>query len=319
VSRRTRFIARRLLLTIPVLFVMSVIVFSIVRLIPGDPAHTMLGFHATPTAVAEINRQLRLDDPLPVQYWHWIVGVLQGDLGIDFVSREQVSHLITSALPVTLELAIGSLLVGVALGLPIGILAARGRRAAKLGSDGFVVAGTAIPDFWMGLMLVLLFSTTLALLPPSGYVSLAEDPGLNVQYFLLPVLALGIGQAAYFARVTRAAVEDALRAPYVLLLRAKGVSERGILWRHALRNAAPPIVTVIGIQFGVLLGGAIVIETLFSLPGEGRMLVSAIGARNYVVVQGAVLVIATLFILVNLLTDLIVGMLDPRIADSAAQ
>ena len=179
-SRRTGFIVRRLLLTIPVLFVMSVIVFSIVRLIPGDPAHTMLGFHATPIAVAEINRQLRLDDPLPVQYWHWIVGVLQGDLGIDFVSREQVSHLIASALPVTLELAIGSLLVGVALGLPIGILPARGRRAAKLGSDGFVIAGTAVPDFWMGLMLVLLFSTTLALLPPSGYVSLVEDPGRNV-------------------------------------------------------------------------------------------------------------------------------------------
>jgi peptide/nickel transport system permease protein len=319
VTRRTRFILRRLALTVPVLAVMSVVVFLVLHLVPGDPAQTILGLRATPEAVAQVRADLRLEDSLPEQYVTWIGHVLQGDLGRDFVADESVGHLIGSALPTTIELALGALLLGIVLGVPVGIAAVRGGKLARRLSEGFVVAGIALPDFWIGIVLILVFATALQVLPPSGYVALADDPVGNLRYFVLPVVALGLGQATYFARTTRSAVEDAMRAPYVLLLRAKGVPERAILWRHVLRNAAAPIVTVIGIVFGVLLGGAIVIESLFSLPGLGRLLVSSVEQRNYTVVQGCVLVIAFMFILVNLLTDIVVGWLDPRVADSAAQ
>jgi peptide/nickel transport system permease protein len=220
---------------------------------------------------------------------------------------------------VTAELAIASIVLGGFLGVAIGALAATRGGWTKPTAGGFVVLGTAIPDFWMGIMLVLLFTTTLAVLPPSGYVSLAEDPVANLRYFVLPVACLAIFQAAYFARATRSAIEEALQAPSVLFLRAKGTSRRRIIWRHALRNASVPVVTLIGLQFGAVLGGAIVIETLFNLPGVGRLLYQAISKREYTVVQGCVLVIGLMFVLVNLVTDLIVGWLDPRIGDGVVR
>jgi peptide/nickel transport system permease protein len=312
-SARAAFVLRRIALTVPTLLAMSVFVFLLIRLVPGDPVRTMLGFRATPENVATVRHQLHLDESLPQQYLSWLGGLLQGDLGRDYISGESVSKLIGQRLPVTLEVTLLAMAFAVLVGVPLGVLAARGSKLVRRFSEGFVVAGVSIPDFWLGTLLVLLFGATLQWLPPSGWAPIGAGLGENLRYVTLPVLALGIGEAAYILRTTRGAMLDTLGEPYVAFLRAKGVGERSIVFRHALRNAAMPIVTVIGIQFGVLLGGAIVIETIFGLPGLGRLVVTAITQRNYTVVQGAVLVIATLFILVTLVTDLLYGWLDPRV------
>jgi peptide/nickel transport system permease protein len=313
VSPRLGFILRRVALTIPVLVVMSIFVFLIVRLVPGDPVRTMLGFRATDENVATIRASLGLDRPWLDQYLSWIGGILRGDFGEDFVSHVPLTELLGDRLPVTLELTVLSMALALVIGVPLGVLAAtRPGRLRRL-TSGFVIAGVSIPDFWLGIMLVLLFTATLGLLPPSGFVPIGEDPIGNLRYMALPVLTLAIAEAAYILRTTRGAMEETLGAPYVTFLRAKGLPERSIVFRHALRNAALPIVTVVGIQFGVLLGGAIVVESLFALPGVGRLIVTAVNQRNYMVVQGGVLVIAALFIVVNLLTDLLYGWLDPRL------
>ena len=313
-SARARFTSRRLLLAVPVLLAMSAFVFLMIHLVPGDPVRTMLGFRATPENVAQVRGALGLDQPLLTQYLQWIGGILHGDLGQDFVSHTPVSTLLAQRLPVTIELTLLSMTLAIAIGVPLGVLAARPGWVRRL-SEGFVVAGIAIPDFWLGIMLVLLFAGIMHVLPPSGYVPLLEDPLQNLKYMALPVVTLAFGEAAYILRTTRGAMEETLSTPFVLFARARGLSDRSVVFRHTLRNAAVPIVTVIGIQFGVLLGGAIVIETLFALPGIGRLVVTAINQRNYTVVQGGVLVVATMFILVTLLTDVIVGVVDPRIEE----
>jgi peptide/nickel transport system permease protein len=317
VSRRTRYTLERILLAIPTLLAMSVFVFLLIRLVPGDPVQTMLGFRATPQNVATIRHQLHLDEPLVTQYLDWLSGLLHGDLGRDYVSHAPLSQLLGDAIPVTLELTFLSMSLALVAGVPLGVRAAARPGSVRRLTDGFVIAGVSIPDFWLGTLLVLLFAATLVWLPPSGYTPFTADPLGNLRYMILPVVTLAVGEAAYIARTTRGAMDEALGAPFVTFLRAKGLAERSIIFRHALRNASVPIVTVVGIQFGVLLGGAIVIETLFGLPGVGRLTVTAINQRNYTVVQGAVLVIATLFILVNLVTDLMYGWLDPRIGEGA--
>ena len=316
-SRRTRYTLERILLAIPTLLAMSVFVFLLIRLVPGDPVQTMLGFRATPQNVATIRHQLHLDEPLVTQYLDWLSGLLHGDLGRDYVSHAPLSELLGNAIPVTLELTFLSMSLALVAGVPLGVRAAARPGSVRRLTDGFVIAGVSIPDFWLGTLLVLLFAATLVWLPPSGYTPFTADPLGNLRYMILPVVTLAVGEAAYIARTTRGAMDEALGAPFVTFLRAKGLAERSIIFRHALRNASVPIVTVVGIQFGVLLGGAIVIETLFGLPGVGRLTVTAINQRNYTVVQGAVLVIATLFILVNLVTDLMYGWLDPRIGEGA--
>jgi peptide/nickel transport system permease protein len=316
-SRRTRYILERILLAIPTLLAMSLFVFLLIRLVPGDPVQTMLGFRATPQNVATIRHQLHLDEPLVTQYFDWLSGLLHGDLGRDYISHAPLSELLSNAIPVTLELTFLSMTLALVVGVPLGVLAAARPGAIRRAMDGFVIVGVSIPDFWLGTLLVLLFAATLVWLPPSGYTPFTADPLGNLRYMTLPVVTLAVGEAAYIARTTRGAMDEALGAPFVTFLRAKGLAERSIIFRHALRNASVPIVTVAGIQFGVLLGGAIVIETLFGLPGVGRLTVTAINQRNYTVVQGAVLFIATLFILVNLVTDLLYGWLDPRIGEGA--
>jgi peptide/nickel transport system permease protein len=318
VSPRARYVSRRLLLAIPVIVAMSIFVFLMIHLVPGDPVQTMLGFRATPENVATVRAQLGLDRPLLIQYLTWAGGLLHGNFGQDFISHTPVSTLLAQRLPVTIELTLLSMTVAVLVGVPLGVRAAAKSGVVRHGTEGFVVAGIAITDFWLGIMLVLLFAGIWQVLPPSGYVPLLKDPVENLRYLILPVLALAFGEAAYILRTTRGAMEEVLGTQYILFLRAKGIPERRIVYRHALRNAAPPIVTVIGIQFGVLLGGAIVIESLFALPGVGRLIVTSIQARNYVVVQGGVLVVAILFILVTLVTDLIVGWLDPRTQEGSA-
>jgi peptide/nickel transport system permease protein len=315
VNPRARFISRRLLLAIPVVIAMSMFVFLMIHLVPGDPVTTMLGFRATPENVQQVRRDLGLDDPLPTQYLHWARGALHGDFGEDYVSRSPVSTLLAQRLPVTLELTLLSMTLAVLLGIPLGVRAAARPGLVRTMTDGFVVAGISIPDFWLGIMLVLLFTGLMHLLPPSGYVPLGDGLVENLRFMALPVLTLAFGETAYILRTTRGALEETLNAPFVLFLRAKGIAERRIVYRHSLRNASGPIATVIGIQFGVLLGGAIVIETLFAMPGVGRLVVTAINQRNYTVVQGGVLVIAVLFIVVTLATDVFVGWLDPRVEE----
>lgn len=318
-SRQLAFVLRRLAITLPMLAIMSVVVFLILRLVPGDPVRTMLGFRATDANVAELRHRLGLDRSLTDQYLAWAGALLRGDLGQDIVSHAPLSQLLAQRLPVTLELAGLSMLLAVAVGVPLGIRAATGGRWTRRLTEGFVVFGISVPDFWLGIMLVLVFAGTLAILPPSGYVPFAKDPVANLRYMALPVLTLATGEAAYVLRTTRAAIASVLDRPFVTFLRAKGVHPRRIVYGHALRNAGPAIVTVIGIQVGVLLGGAIIIETMFALPGIGRLIVTGINQRNYPTVQAGVLAIATLFILVSLVTDLIVAWLDPRVADGEAR
>jgi peptide/nickel transport system permease protein len=317
-SRQLMFVLRRVLLTIPMLFAMSIVVFLIIRLVPGDPVRTMLGFRATDANVAELRHQLGLDQSLFSQYVRWVGDLLHGNLGTDIVSHASLAELLMQRLPVTFELTGLSMFLAVLLGVPLGVWAATGGRWIKRLTEGFVVFGISIPDFWLGIMLVLVFAGTLMILPPSGYVPFARDPLANLRYMSLPVLTLAIGEAAYILRTTRSAITSVMGRPFVTFLRAKGISPRRIVFGHALRNAGPPIVTVIGIQVGVLLGGAIIVETLFALPGVGRLVVTGINQRNYPTVQVGVLAIATTFIIVSLVTDLIVGWLDPRVADGAA-
>lgn len=317
-SRQLVFALRRLLLTIPMLIVMSVVVFLILRLVPGDPVRTMLGFRATDENVAELRHQLGLDQPLLTQYVSWVEALLRGDLGKDIVSHAPLADLLAQRLPVTFELTGLSMLLAVAIGVPLGIRAATGGRWTKRLTEGFVVFGISIPDFWLGIMLVLIFAGTLTILPPSGYVPFTKDPLANLRYMILPVLTLATGEAAYILRTTRSAITSVMDRPFVTFLRAKGISRNRIVFGHALRNAGPQIVTVIGLQVGVLLGGAIIVETMFALPGVGRLVVSGINQRNYPTVQVGVLAIATIFIVVSLVTDLIVAWLDPRVADGEA-
>jgi peptide/nickel transport system permease protein len=317
-NRQIAFILRRVTLTIPTLFVMSIIVFLIIRLVPGDPVRTMLGFRATDENVAELRRQLGLDQSLFDQYVHWITALMHGDLGKDIVSHAALSELLAQRLPVTFELTGLSMLLAVIVGVPLGVKAAVGGKWINRLTEGFVIFGISVPDFWLGILLVLLFAATLEWLPPSGYMPFSRSPLLNLRYMALPVLTLAVGEAAYILRTTRSAVTAVMGRPFVTFLRAKGISTNRIVFGHALRNAGPSIATVIGIQVGVLLGGAIIIETMFALPGVGRLVVTGINQRNYPTVQVGVLAIATIFIVVSLITDLIVGWLDPRVMDGEA-
>jgi peptide/nickel transport system permease protein len=317
VNARGRYVATRILLTIPTLLAMSAFVFALIHLVPGDPVRTMLGFRATDENVRVIRHQLGLDRPLVSQYFSWLNGLLHGDLGQDYISHESISQLLRERIPVTLELTVASMALALLVGVPLGVIAASGRRIGRAATSAFTIAGISMPDFWLGTLLVLVFAAKLNWLPPTGYVPLTSHPLENVRYMMLPVLTLAIGEAAYILRTTRASMQETLNRPFVTFLRAKGLRRYAIVYKHALRTASLPIVTVAGIQFGVLLGGAIVIETLFGLPGVGKLVVTAINQRNYTVVQGSVLVIAALFIFVNLATDLLYGLLNPRLGGEA--
>jgi peptide/nickel transport system permease protein len=316
-SPRSRAALIRLLSAIPTLLAMSVFVFALIRLVPGDPVRSMLGFRATPDSIRTVREDLGLDHSLVRQYLDWIGGALHGDLGTDYISGTPVSTLVGDALPVTLELTLLSMTIGTIFGVIGGVISASGKRAAKVTTETTSIVGVSVPDFWLGTLLILLFAGTWQLLPPSGYVPFTSDPRENIRFMALPVLTLAVGEAAYILRTTRGAMLETLGAPFVAYHRAKGIPRRRIVYRYALRSAAGPIVTAVAIQFGVLLGGAIVVETVFGLPGVGRMVVTAVNQRNYTVVQGGVLVIAALFIVVNLLADLLNSWLDPRIEDAA--
>ena len=309
-----RYIAGRLLLLLPVLFGTSILIFLLLRLIPGDPAQVILGLRATPERLAIVRQELGLDLPIHQQYGLWLGKVLQGDLGQDFRSNEAVTALLAVRLPVTIELTLLSLCLAILIALPLGIRAAlKPGSLADRSSMLLGLLGISIPDFWLGIMLILLFALGLRMFPSSGYVRLEADLLGNLRSFFLPALTLAVSLAAVLVRITRSAVLEVLERDFVKFLRAKGLRESLVIYQHVLRNASIPIVTVIGLQFGYLLGGAVIVEEVFSLPGLGRLIVSATLERNYPVVQAGMLVVAFLFILVNMATDVIYALLNPKI------
>jgi peptide/nickel transport system permease protein len=312
-------LTRRLLLIGPILFGMSITVFSIIRLVPGDPVLALLGLNATPKLVVQTRHQLGLDLPAYVQYIRWIGNALHGDLGFDYRSGRPITELILAGLPVTGELVALSLLLAICIGVPLGMIAAikRDRWPDRLGL-GISMGGISVPDFWLGIMLILVFSLLLRMVPSSGFIPLLDDPLQNLQHMILPALALCAGLTAVLIRITRTAMLDVLQNDYIRFARAKGLGEVSVIVRHGLRNAAIPIVTVIGMQAGYLFGATVVIEQVFSLPGLGRLVLDSTLARNYPLIQGSVLVLGLLFIVANLVVDSLYVVLDPRLKTRAA-
>lgn len=312
--RLPRYVLSRLLLLLPVLFGTSLLIFLLLRLIPGDPAQVILGLRATPERLIIVREELGLDLPMHLQYGQWLGKLLAGDLGRDYRSNEAVTALLGTRLPVTIQLTLMSLALAILIAVPLGIRAATkpGGIADRL-SMALGLFGISIPDFWLGIMLILVFSLGLRIFPSSGYIRLHEDLPGNLRSFFLPALTLAVGLSAVLVRVTRSAIVEVLERDFVKFLRAKGLRERLVIYQHVLRNASIPIVTVIGLQFGYLLGGAVIVEEVFSLPGVGRLIVSATLERNYPVVQAGMLVVACLFILVNLVTDVLYALINPKI------
>jgi ABC-type dipeptide/oligopeptide/nickel transport systems, permease components len=308
------FIISRLLNLIPLVLITTMIVFTITVLLPGDPTVTILGEDAT-AAQREIAReQYGLNDPLPVQYVNWLGRALTGDLGRSLHSNERVIQMLMDRIPVSIELTILSILVAVAIGVPAGVIAARSPNTiVDLGVSFLAMTSVAIPYFWSGILLILLFSVRLGLVPPSGFIPITEDPVQHFRLMLLPSLTIGTSFAALIMRQTRASVLQVMSQDYIRSSRAKGLSERVVVFKHALRNALIPVVTVVGLQIGGLLSGTVVTETIFSLPGIGRLLVDAIFARDFPVIQGTLLFIVSIVLIVNLITDIAYMILDPRI------
>lgn len=307
------FVVRRLILTIPILFITSVMVFSMINLIPGDPAAVILGPEAPTSAREALREDLGLDNPLPVQYGSWLAGVVQGDLGDSLVDGLPVSSLIIERLPATIQLAIGAVIVSFSISLVAGIVSAtrRGTWADYL-STGLALGGVSVPHFWLGLMFILIFAVWLGWLPASGYTPFFEDPAANITAMILPALATGLRDAGELTRMLRSSLLEELGSDYMRTALSKGVSARVAVLKHAIRNALIPFITASGIQVAGLLGGLVVTETVFQIPGLGRLVVESILNRDYTTVQGSVLVIVFTVILVNLLVDLLYAALDPR-------
>jgi peptide/nickel transport system permease protein len=309
------FLIRRLLLTLPILFIVSVVCFSLINLIPGNPATVILGPEASEQAKEQMREQLGLNKPIVVQYVDWLGGVLHGDLGKSLVDGTPVSQLILQRLPVTLELALGTFLVSLTIAVVAGILSASKRGTwVDYVSTGFALGGISIPHFWLGMMFIIIFAVYLGWLPASGYVPFFEDPAANIAVMILPVLATGLRESAELMRMLRSSLLEELGSDYVRTAFSKGLSRRVVVIRHAVRNALIPFVTASGLQIAALLGGLVVTEQVFQLPGVGRLIVESILERDYTVVQGAVLTVTVIVILINVLVDLLYAVIDPRIA-----
>jgi peptide/nickel transport system permease protein len=309
------FVARRLLITVPLLVLISFAVFSLVLLIPGDPAVTLAGgTRANLGEIAKIRHQLHLDQPFWKQYAEWLNQVLHGNLGSSIFQHQSVASGIAVHFPVTLSIALGGMLFSVVLGIPAGILS--GVRQGTLGDRTITLGssiGVAIPDFWLAIMLVTLFAVDFHLLPALGYTPVTQSPGRWAEDLFLPWLALGLGGAATIARQVRGAMIDTLDQDYIRTANAKGLTPLTVVGKHALKNALSPAVTVIGISFGYLLGGTVIIEQIFSLPGIGTYVLQAITVKDLPIIQGVVLVTALAFVLINLVVDIIYGYLNPKV------
>ena len=309
-----QYILSRVMQLVPVLLLTSVAVFMFIRLIPGDPAHIIAGAEATPQQLEAVHRQLGLDQPLPVQYLIWLGRVLRGDLGKSVISDLPVTTIIAQKLPVTVELTIAALLFSLMLSVPLGILSAVWPRSwVASGAFWWNAVAMAVPTFWLGILLMLFFGLKLKVLPTSGHVPFFSDPLKALRFLVLPALTLGAHVSAVLARFLRSALLETLHQDYVRTARAKGLVERQVVLGHVLKNALIPVVTVLGLQFGAFMGGAVITEALFDYPGMGRMMLQAILTRDYTLIQGTILFIVSAFVLINLVTDIVYAFLDPRI------
>ncbi len=308
------FLVRRIAILVPTVFFVSIIIFLLQQLLPGDPALALAGEDRDPTVIAFLRAKYHLDQPLPVQYFHWISGVLQGDLGESIRIKKPVLDLIIEKLPVTIQLASMAIMIALAIGIPMGVVSAVKK---DTGWDYLanVVAlwGLSTPNFWLGIMLILLFSVEFGLLPASGYVSPGENLRQNLATMIMPAFVLGNAIAAVMMRHTRSAMLQVLGADYVRTARAKGLSERVVVMHHGLRNALVPVITLGALEFGQLLSGAVLTEQVFTIPGFGKLIVDAVFNRDYAVVQGVVLVTATTYIVLNLLADIAYFLVNPRL------
>jgi len=302
-----RFIARRLLATIPTLFGVLVVVFLLLNVVPGDPVAEMVGERADSATIARLRAELRLDDPLPVQFGHYLWGVVRGDLGTSYITQRPILGDLAERFPKTLQLAGAAMLLAAITGITLGVIASvRPGGAIDRFSMLLAYVGVSFPVYWVGLLLILLFSVTLRWLPPSGYGGIA--------FLVLPALTLGTRSIAFLARMTRSAMLDVLSSDFVRTARAKGLSEARVIGRHAFRNALMPVITVLGLDVGNYLTGSILTETIFSWPGVGRYVLQAIEKRDLPAVQGSILFLSVVFVLVNLITDLLYAKADPRVA-----
>ncbi|KJV31414.1 MULTISPECIES: ABC transporter permease [Erwiniaceae] len=306
-------IVKRLLLAIPTLLLVSIMVFALQKLLPGDPVLAMAGEERDPAVIAQLRAEYHLDDPIPTQYFAWIGNALKGDLGMSLRTKEPVTSLIASKLPVTLELSLLAMVIALGIGISMGIIAAVRKDTWVDHTTNFVaLSGISVPHFWLGILLILLFSVHLQWLPASGFVPISEDVAQNLKTLLLPALVLGTGLAATLMRHTRASMISVLKADYIRTARAKGLLAPKVVLKHAFRNALMPIVTLTTLLFGELLGGAVLTEQVFTLPGFGKMIVDAVFNRDYAVVQGVVLVVAIGFLLLNLLADVLYLLINPK-------
>jgi peptide/nickel transport system permease protein len=308
------FLGKRLLQLIPTLFFVSVIIFSLQQLLPGDPALVMAGEDKDPEVIAQIRRQYHLDQPLPLQYLYWLSGILHGDLGESLRIHQPVLDLVLQKLPVTIQLASMAIVIALVIGIGAGIVSAVKKDSVwDYAANAFALWGISTPNFWLGIMLIFLFSVELGWLPASGYVRLSEDWRASLASTIMPAFVLGNAIAAILMRHTRSAMLQVLESDYVRTARAKGLLERTVILKHAMRNALTPVITLGALEFGTLLSGAVLTEQIFTIPGFGKLIVDAVFNRDYAVVQGVVLVTATTYITLNLLADIAYILVNPRL------
>src|SRR5512143_760933 len=308
------FLLRRLATIVPTLLFVSMMIFGLQQLLPGDPAVVLAGEERDPNVVAYLHAKLHLDEPLPVRYGYWLEGVLHGDLGESLRMQKPVTALIAEKLPVTIELAAIAIVIALVIGIPAGIVSAVWRNTVwDYAANAVALWGLSTPNFWLGIMLILLFSVSLGWLPASGYVSPLEDLGANLRAMIMPAFVLGNAIAAVLMRHTRSAMLQVMNADYVRTARAKGLVERTVVLKHALRNALIPVITLGALEFGTLLSGAVLTEQVFTIPGFGKLIVDAVFNRDYAVVQGVVLFTATAYIVLNLLADIAYVVVNPQI------
>ncbi len=311
------YVLRRTAQAVLVLFGVSVLVFALVHLVPGDPIRLALGTQFDQGVYEALRARSGLDQPLVVQYFSWIGGVFTGDLGVSFRSGEPVTTLISERLPATLSLAVGALVVALLVAIPLGLVSAlKPRSPVDYVATVVSQVGISVPEFWIGILLILVFSAQLDVLPPGGYVPLTDNPGEWLSHLIMPSIAVGLISGSILTRFVRSSVLEALGQDYTRTARAKGLREKTVILRHVLRNATVPVVTVTGVQLAYLLSGVVVVEIVFAWPGLGLLALQAVEARDYPVLQGAVLLFAFVFLLVNLLVDLLYAYLDPRISYS---
>lgn len=309
-----KYVVRRLLMTVPTFLIVAIVVFTLMRLVPGDPAAVMVGDLDDPTILAQVRRELGLEEPLPQQFAIWLGNVLRGELGASLMTGEDVLQAMLQRFRVTAQIVFVSVVLALLVAIPVGLLAAwRQNRTPDVITMFLVILAVSVPSFWIGILLILVFGVELGWLPTIGYVSIGENLAEGMRYLILPVTALLLGEMASLARMMRSSTIEVLRLEYITHARAKGLSEGVVLWRHALPNAFAPVLTVLGLMLGSLLGGAVVIETVFTLPGLGRFLVDGIYARDYPVVQGTLLLVAAIYVLTNLVVDLLYPLFDPRV------